>query len=81
MDTLVLTAQVSWEEGRYVARVENLPLEGEGETAQQAQDELVSAMRAWIEVHDGTSRLEQALARAGFLGVDEDTELELRFVE
>ena len=81
METLVLTARVNWEAGRFVARVENLPLGGEGETVQQAQDELIAAMRAWIEVQDGTNRLEQALARAGFPGVEEDTELQLHFIE
>ena len=36
-------------------------------------------MRAWIETHDGTETLEQALEAAGFPGVGEDTELELEF--
>lgn len=81
MDTLLLTARVVWEDGRYVARVDKLPLEGVGGTVEEAQDELISAMRAWIELQDGTNRLEQALARAGFPGVQEDTELQLEFVE
>jgi hypothetical protein len=81
METLVLTACVVWEDGVYTARVYNLPLEGTGETVQKAQDQLISAMRAWIELYDGTSRLEQVLARAGFPGVEEDTELELQFIE
>ncbi len=47
----------------------------------QAQDELNNSMSAWIEAHDGTDSLEQALADAGFPGVDEETELQLEFVE
>jgi len=81
VDTLLLTARVVWEDDKYVARVDKLPLEGAGETVQEAQDELISAMRAWIEFQDGTNRLEQALARAGFPGVQEDTELQLQFLE
>jgi len=81
METLVLTALVVWEDGICTARVDNLPLEGIGETVQKAQDQLIAAMRTWIELHDGSSRLEQVLAHAGFPGVDEDTELELQFIE
>ena len=38
-------------------------------------------MRAWIESHDGTDTLSVVLADAGYPGVDEDTELQLEFVE
>ena len=79
MVSLVLTARVVREEERYVARVAELSLEGTGETVKEAQDELISAIRTWIELHDGTDRLEQMLAKAGFPGVDEDTELQLVF--
>ncbi len=79
MDTLVLTGRVVQEADKYVARVENLPLEGQGETVQQAQDELISVMRAWIELHEGTDRLEQILVKAGFAKIDEGTELRLEF--
>ena len=81
MDQMVLTAQVVREDSRYVARVEQLALEGSGESVQEAQDQLIKAMRSWIEVHDGRDDLEQALAQAGFPGVEEDTELHLEFVE
>ena len=77
----MLTARVSWDDGKYVARVDQLPLEGTGESVQQAQDELIQTMRAWIEVNDGTESLEQALAEAGFPGVEEDTELQLEFLD
>lgn len=81
MAATVLTARVEWAEGRYVARVEGLELEAEGDTPGQAQDGLISLMRSWIEVQDGKSALEDTLAEAGFAGVEEDTELQLEFVE
>ena len=64
-----------------MATVDSLPLEGVGDSVKQAQDELIQAMRAWIEAKDGTDSLEQTLADAGFPGVEEDTELHLEFVE
>ncbi len=78
---MVLTAQVSECEAGFVARVEPLALEGVGATVQQAQDELVQAMRSWIEAHEGRDDLNETLDRAGFPGVDEDTELQLEFGE
>ena len=81
MQQLVLTARVSCDEGKYVAKVDQLPLEAEGASLEEAQDELIQSMRTWIETNDGTDSLEQALAEAGFPGVGEDTELQLEFVE
>ncbi len=81
MDELVLTARVAWDVGRYVAKVDQLPLEGEGDSVQQAQDSLIQVMRSWIETNDGTDSLEQVLSEAGFPGVKEDTELQLEFSE
>ena len=81
MDRLVLTARVAQNDGGYVARLEQLPLEGSGESVWKAQDELIQVMRAWIETHDGQDDLGQILAQAGFPGVEEGTELQLEFVE
>lgn len=81
MERLVLTARVDRDSARFVARVNSLGLEGTGESLGAAQEELVQVMRAWIEIHDGSERLEDALAAAGFPGVDEDTELQLEFEE
>ena len=81
METLVLTARVVYQEGTYIATVDQLSLEGTGDSARQAQDELIQVVRAWIEAQDGMDRLEQELASAGLPGVDEDTELQLEFVE
>ena len=85
MDTVVLTAKTdrdeSRDESRYVARIEDLGLEGEGESLEAAQDDLIQIMRAWIEAHDGTDTLGDALAAAGYLGVHEETELQLEFAE
>ena len=81
MEQLVLTARVARDDEGFVARMEQLPLEGFGESVQDAQDELIQAMRSWIETQDGLDHLEQALAEAGFPGVEEDTELQLEFLQ
>ena len=81
MDELLLTARVALDDGRYVAKVDQLPLEGEGDSVQQAQDALIQVMRSWIETNDGTDSLEQVLSEAGFPGVKEDTELQLEFLD
>ena len=81
MDTVVLTAKMDRDEARYLARIEDLGLEGEGESLEAAQDDLIQIMRAWIESHDGSDTLGDALAAAGYLGVDEETELQLEFPE
>jgi predicted RNase H-like HicB family nuclease len=81
VESVLLTARVVWEEGRYVASVDALSLEAVGDSVSQAQDELVIALRGWIEAQDTLGNLEESLARAGYVGVDEDTELQLEFVE
>ena len=81
METLVLTAKLEEVEDRYVARIDDLDLEGIGASLEVAQDELIQVVRAWIEAHDGTDTLGDVLADAGYPGVDEETELQLEFVE
>ena len=81
METVVLTAMVEEVEDRYVARIDNLNLEGVGESLEVAQDELIQVVRGWIESHDGTDTLSDVLADAGYAGVDEETELQLEFTE
>jgi hypothetical protein len=79
MERLILTASVEQDSAKFVARVDSLGLEGQGPSLEEAQEDLVQAMRAWIETLDGTESLENTLAAAGFPGVDEDTELQLEF--
>ena len=81
METVFLTAKVEEIENQYVARVDDLELEAIGESLETAQDELIQVVRGWIESHDGTDTLSDALADAGYPGVDEETELQLEFVE
>ena len=81
MDQVLLTARVAPENGGFVARVEQLPLERSGDSVRAAQDELILALRAWIETHEGQDNLEQALAQAGFPGVEEETEVQLEFID
>ena len=80
-ESVLLTARVTYEDGTYVARVDQLPLEGSGATVEAAKDELIEVVRSWIQNHDGTVGLGQALADAGFPGVEEETEVQLEFVE
>ena len=79
MEPTVLIARVTWQDGRYLASLEVLGLEGEGETVEAAQHQLINVVRNWIEIQDGKSSLEEVLAQAGFPGVEEDTELQLEF--
>ena len=81
MGTVVLKANVNQIEDRYVARIDDLNLEADGESLEEAQDELIQVTRAWIESHDGTDCLSEVLADAGHPGVDEETELHLEFGE
>ena len=81
METVFLTAKVEEIENQYVARVDDLELEAIGESLEIAQDELIQVVRGWIESHDGTDTLSDALADAGYPGVDEETELQLEFIE
>ena len=81
MEATVLTARVAWEDGRYLATIEALGLVGEGETLEAAENDLINLVRNWIEIQDAKSVLEETLAEAGFPGVEEDTELQLEFVD
>ncbi|MDA0263989.1 MAG: hypothetical protein O3A93_07230 [Chloroflexi bacterium] len=85
METVVLTAKIdragAEDDARFVVRIDDLGLEGEGDSLEAAQDELIQITRAWIESHDGTDTLSVVLSDAGYGGVDEDTELQLEFVE
>ena len=81
METVFLTAKVKEIENQYVARVDDWELEAIGESLETAQDELIQVVRGWIESHDGTETLSDALADAGYPGVDEETELQLEFIE
>ena len=81
MEPVMLTAKVTWDSDRFIAKVDQLPLEGVGGSVEEAQDQLIQMMRSWIEENDGTDTLEQLLADAGFPDVAEDTELQLEFVD
>ena len=81
MDSVILTARVSLEDGRYVAKVDQLPLEGTGDSVEQAQDELIQTLRGWIEFNDTTDSLEREMEAIGFPGVVPETEVQLEFLE
>ena len=81
MEKLTLAARVAQDEGGYHATIEGLVVEGRGDTPEEAQDDLVEKLVAWIQSRDGEGKLEAELADGGFADVEEDTELELEFVE
>jgi len=81
VERAILTAKVEWQDGIYLASIESLGLSAEGETVEAAQNELISLVRNWIEIQDARSLLEDTLAQAGLPGVEEETELQLEFVE
>ena len=81
VDSVLLTARVTWDQGCYLARVDQLPLEGSGDSVEAAKDDLIEVVRSWIQDNDGTVGLGRTLADAGFPGVEEDTEVQLEFVE
>ena len=81
MEPVVLTARVSLDGGRYVAKVDQLPLDGTGDSVEEAQDELIQTLRGWIEVNDTTDSLEREMEAIGFPGVAPETEVQLEFVE
>ena len=81
MGTVVISAKIEMIEDKYVAKIDELELEGEGAILEAAQDELIQVMRAWIESHDGTDTLSDVLADAGYPDVDEETEVQLEFGE
>ena len=79
MGTVVISAKIEMIEDKYIAKIDELELEGEGATLEAAQGELIQVMRAWIESHDGTDTLSDVLADAGYPDVDEETEVQLEF--
>ena len=81
MESLKLTARIASEDGVYLAKVDQVPIEATGASVEEAKDELVEAVRSWIQTQDRTDTLESILSGAGFSGVDEDTEVQLEFVE
>ena len=81
MERVTLTARVEKDDSRFIARVEGLDVQGEGESPDRAREELVQAMLSWISTRDCSDSMSGALAEAGFPEIDEDTELELEFAD
>ena len=81
MERLVLTARVEEENGRFMARVDGLDVQAEGDSANVAREELVQAMISWISARDCTDSMAMSLAEAGFPEIDEETELHLEFAD
>ena len=81
MEKLTLPARVIQKEDGYLATIDNLSLVGIGGTVKDAQDDLVDKFMSWVQSREGQGNLETTLSDAGYAGVEEDTELELKFVE
>ena len=81
MERVTLTARVQLDDARYVARIEGIGVQGEGDSPDVARDELVQAMLNWISLKDCTDTMANALTEAGFPEVNDDTELELEFAD
>ena len=76
-EPIELTARVVARQGRFVAAVHGLELEGSGSTPAAAEEALVQAMRNWLERQDTAGRLAESL---GVEYLDEETEIVLQFV-
>ena len=81
MQKVTLSARVVEKEDGYLATIDNLSLMGKGVSVKEAQDDLVESFMSWVQTCEGNETLEATLSEAGYAGVDEDTELELEFVE
>ena len=81
VERLTLRAKVEQDEARFVARIDGIGVQGEGESADVAREELVQAMLNWISDKDCSDSMSLALTEAGFPGIDDETELELEFAE
>ncbi len=65
----------------FVASVDGLDVQAEGESADLAREELIQAMISWISAMDCSDSMAVALAEAGFPDIDEETELHLEFAD
>ncbi len=81
MERLTLTARVEQEDSRFVTRIESIGIQGEGDSVQAAQEELIQAMISWISNRDCTESMAGTLVKAGFPEIDDDTEIELEFID
>jgi ABC-type thiamine transport system substrate-binding protein len=81
MEKLTLPARVVKKEDGYLATIDNLSMVGSGGTARDAQDDLVDKFMSWVQSRESQGNLEATLSDAGYAGVEDDTELELEFVE
>lgn len=81
MERLVLTAKVEQEDARYVARVDGIDVQGEGDSPEVAREELIQAMISWISSRDCSDSMGVVLSEAGFPEIDDETELHLEFAD
>ena len=81
MERLILTARVEQEDARFVARIDGIDIQAEGDSPEVAREELIQTMLIWISLRDCTESMAAMLAEAGFPEIDDETELQLEFAD
>ena len=81
MERLILTARVEQEDAKFVARIDGIDIQAEGDSPEVAREELIQTMLIWISLRDCTESMAAMLAEAGFPEVDDETELQLEFAD
>lgn len=79
VESISISGNIAHRDGMFEAAVEVLELTGSGPSPEEAQDDLIERFINWIQEREGQGDLEERLARAGYPGVDESTELVLEF--
>ena len=79
MESISISGNIAHRDGIFEAVIEVLELSGSGPSLEEAQDDLIDRFINWIQEREGQGDLEERLARAGYPGVDESTELVLEF--
>ena len=79
VESISISGNIAHHDGIFEAAVEVLELTGSGPSLEEAQDDLIERFINWIQEREGQGDLEERLARAGYPGVDESTELVLEF--
>ena len=81
MEKVTLPARTAESDDGYVATIDNLSLTGRGSTVKGAQDDLVEEFISWVQTWEGQGALATLLSKAGYAELDDDTELELQFLD
>jgi len=81
IDSIILKAETRLVDGIYCTGLAELGLECSSDSLDAAHEEFVHIVRSWIEFQDTAGTLSDSLSELGFLGVGEETEIHLEFLE